>query len=217
MLHKRSIAGFAFPQSRFRVLSLRGIAKAHDVDVGTVDLGLADRELGRKTAAVGVQCNGFLGSEVRLRVIEAGRHLVQRCRQRLTLRQFRQQEGQAPADEILLAVPVYLLASAIDGSDMAGLAHRDDGVLDVVEDGLQLACCAFADFARERGRLFGHQLHGAHDAAALLVHVDVRFCNQGKQPIGVEPPVGGGRFVDLLLELAMHGGEGLLALPAIRE
>ena len=52
---------------------------------------------------------------------------------------------------------------------MTALVDRDDGVLDVVEDGLQVRGGLLANLAGERLRLVGHELHGAHDAAPLGV------------------------------------------------
>jgi hypothetical protein len=59
------------------------------------------------------------------------------------------------------------LARGIEGFDVARVVDRDDGVLDVVEDRLQMRCGLFADLPGQRLRLVGHELHGAHDAAPL--------------------------------------------------
>ena len=55
----------------------------------------------------------------------------------------------------------------IEGLDVAALVDREDRVLDVVENGLQVRGGLLADLARQRLRLVRHEPHGAHDAAAL--------------------------------------------------
>ena len=47
---------------------------------------------------------------------------------------------------------------------MAAVIDRDDRVLDVIEDGLQMRGGLLADFASHGLGLIGHQLHGAHHA-----------------------------------------------------
>jgi hypothetical protein len=55
----------------------------------------------------------------------------------------------------------------------AGSIDRDDRILDVVENCLQVRGCLLAYFASHGLRFIGHQLHGTHHAA----------------PFGIEPIV----------------------------
>jgi hypothetical protein len=76
-------------------------------------------------------------------------------------------EIERAAEDLRRRVAEDALARGIEGFDVAGVVDRDDGVLDVVEDGLQMRGGLFADLAGERLRLVRHELHRAHDAAPL--------------------------------------------------
>ena len=83
---------------------------------------------------------------------------------------------------------------------MADIVHRDDGVLDVVEDGLQVRGRLLANLARERLRLVGHQLHRAHDAAPLGVDAIVVRTDGLEQRLESRSPPRASRLRDLALE-----------------
>ena len=88
---------------------------------------------------------------------------------------------------------------------MAGVVDRDDGVLDVVEDGLQMRGGLLANLARERLRLVGHELHGAHDAAPLAVDPVVVRADGPEQRIEIRFAAAASRLRDLALEQGVQG------------
>ncbi len=83
---------------------------------------------------------------------------------------------------------------------MAGIVHRDDGILDVVEDGLQVGGRLLPNLARERLRLIGHELHRAHDAAPLPVDPVVMGADRPEQRIDIQLPAAPARLRDVALE-----------------
>ena len=102
---------------------------------------------------------------------------------------------------------------------MAALIDRDDGVLDVVEDRLQVRCGLFADLAGERLRLVRHELHRAHDAAPLRVDPIVMCADGLEQGRQIQLTAAGASLGHLALEqaievlllrrLAENGGRGI--------
>jgi hypothetical protein len=87
---------------------------------------------------------------------------------------------------------------------VAGFVDGDDDVLDVIEHGLQLAGGALAQLARQVGRLVGHELHRANDAAALVVGARVRALDGSQQPGEIDLAIRPQRVLDLLVEQSMH-------------
>jgi hypothetical protein len=78
-----------------RQLAIRGIAQADDVQRAAIQLRLADRELGGKVGAVGMQTERLVRSEIDLRVVESRGQLFELCRQRLLIGELREQESSA--------------------------------------------------------------------------------------------------------------------------
>jgi hypothetical protein len=87
---------------------------------------------------------------------------------------------------------------------VAGFVDRDDDVLDVIEHGLQLAGGALAQLACQVGRLVGHELHRANDAAALVVGARVGALDGSQQPGEIDLTIRPQRVLDLLVEQSMH-------------
>ena len=83
---------------------------------------------------------------------------------------------------------------------MADIVDRDDGVLDVVENGLQMRGGLLANLARQRLRLVGHQLHGAHDAAPFGVDPIVVRADDLEQRRKIQLAAAAARLRDLPLQ-----------------
>ncbi len=124
------------------------------------------------------------------------------------------------AEDFGVRVAEYPLAGGIEGLDVAALIDRDDGILDVVEDRLQVRCGLFADLAGERLRLVGHELHRAHDAAPLRVDPVVMRADGLEQGREIQLAAASARLGHLALEqtiemllrwrrLAENGGRGI--------
>ena len=190
MLDERAIARLAVAQRRFRSLAIGRVAQADDVQRAPIQLRLADGDLGRKVRAVGMQTERLVRREVDLRVVETRSELFELRRQRLFVGELRQQETQRTADDLGFGMTEDALPGRVDRRDVARLIDGDDDVLDVIEDGLQLARGAFAQLARESGRLVRHQLHRAYDAATLVVGARVRGLDGSEQPARSSSPSG---------------------------
>ena len=124
------------------------------------------------------------------------------------------QQVELLAADVVLAVAENALAGGIQRLDATGLVDRQDRVLDVVEDGLQLGGRAFAHLARERGGLVGEQPHRADDAAAFLVPFDVGAADGVQQLAQIELPAFLAGVVELLLEERMQAHRRKRSWPA---
>jgi len=97
------------------------------------------------------------------------------------------------------------LAGGIEGFDVAGIVDRDDGVFDVVQNGLQVRGGLLANLARERLGLIGHELHGAHDAAPFAVDPIVVGADRFEQRLDIQLAVPASCLRDLALEQVGSG------------
>ena len=73
----------------------------------------------------------------------------------------------------------------IERFDQSQLIDRNNGVLDVVEDGLQMRGGLLANLPGQRLRFVGHQLHGAHHATAFQIQAVVMIADGPQQPADV--------------------------------
>jgi hypothetical protein len=120
-------------------------------------------------------------------------------------RNIGEQECERAAQDLRRRIAEDALAGGIEGFDVTGVVHRDDGVLDVVQDGLQMRGGLLANLARERLRLVGHELHGAHDAAPLAVDPVVVRADRLEQRIEIQVAAAASRLGDLALEQLVQG------------
>ena len=169
VLDQRSIARLAVAQRGVGSFAIGGVAQADHEQRATIQHRLADRQLGGKVRAVGMQAERLVRREVDLRVVEARGQLFELRGQRLLLGELRQQEAERAAGDLRFRVTEHALPRGVERDDVAGLVDRDDDVLDVIEHRLQLARGALAQLACQVGRLVGHELHRANDAAALVI------------------------------------------------
>ena len=131
-----------------------------------------------------------------------------------------QQEIERTAENLGLRVAEDPLAGGIEGLDVPGVIDRDDGVLDVVEDRLQVRGALLADLPGERLRLVRHELHGANDAAPLGVDAVVMRAHDLEQRGQIDLAAAPARVGQLTFEqviqaplrwrrLAPNGGRGI--------
>jgi hypothetical protein len=204
MLDQRAVARLAVAQRGLGALAVGGVAQADDVHRAAVEPRLGHRELGGKVRAVRMQAEGLVRREIGLRVVEARRELLEFLGERLPGRELRQQEAERPSGRFGLDVAEHALAGRVQRNDVAGFVDGHDHVLHVIEHGLELAGRALAQLARERRRLVGHELHRAHDAAALFFGSAVGAVDRGDELLEVELAVGTRRVLHLLFQQPVH-------------
>ncbi len=183
---QRAIARLAFADRRFGQLAFGGFAHADDEELAAVEPHLAHADLGVEQVAVAVPALGLAGLEVVVGVLDGGRQFFERLDDAGAARQRRNQQVELLAAHVLFAVTENPLAGGVQRFDAARLIDRDDRVLDVIEDDLQLGRGAFAHLARERAGLVRQQPHRTHDALAFLVPLRVRLADGVQQLAQVE-------------------------------
>ena len=173
VLDQRPIARLAFADRCLGELAIRRVAQADDVDRAPVESHLAHADLGVEQRAVAVPAAGLARRQVELRVLDGFRKLVERAGEPRMAGQRRDQQVKPAIPHLGLVVAEHAFARRVHGLDAADFVDRQDRVLDVVDDRLQLHGGVFADFAR-RGRGFvGEQLHRPDDTAPLLVPLGI--------------------------------------------
>jgi hypothetical protein len=95
--------------------------------------------------------------------------------------------------------------------------HGHDGILDVVQNGLQVRRRLLTDLTREGLRLIGHELHGAHDAAPLRIEAIVMRADGGQQRTQVHLTVAIAGFGKLQLQQAIKALRFLRGCAANRD
>ena len=176
MLHQGPVARLALAHRLLGEMPLGDVADAHDVAVAPIEARLADRDFHRDARAFLGDAPGLMRGQIDVRVVDLRGAALEKL-ERPARVDVGQQEIERAAENLRLRIAEDALAGGIEGFDVAGVIDRDDGVLDVVEDGLQVRGGLLADLARERLRLVRHELHGAHDAApfridAIVVRAD---------------------------------------------
>ena len=111
--------------------------------------------------------------EVDLRVLDRLGEFVERFGDARPARERRDQQVELCAADVGFVVAEDALAGGVQRLDAAGLVDRQDRVLDVIEDDLELRGGTLANLARNGAGLVGEQAHRAHDAAALVVPLRV--------------------------------------------
>ena len=214
VLDQRPVARFAVAHGLFGHLPLGAVAHAHDVAVTAVQARLADRNFEGDPGLVLGTTPGLVCSEIDVGVVDGGRAALEEFHERfIDAVHVREQVVERASEDLRRHVAEDPFARGVEGLDVARIIDRDDGVLDVVEDGLQVGGRLLANFAGERLGLIRHDLHGAHDAAPLgLEHVVVAADRREQRP-QIELTVAPARFVDLTVEQAVEsqGGQGSVA------
>ena len=167
---QRPVTRFALAHSLLGIAPIRNVTQADDEDATAVHARLAHRDVSGELRAILVPTPGLVGCQIDMRVIEPRREPRQVVGHRPLVRRLGHEMIERAADDLCLAVAEDALAGGIESLDVPALIDRDDGVLDVIENGLQLGGRLLANFARERLRLIRHELHRTHDAAALLIY-----------------------------------------------
>ena len=166
---QRPVARFAFAHGLLGIAPIRDVTQADDEDATAVHARLAHRDVRGKRRAILVPTPGLVGRQIDMGVIEPRREPRQVVGHRSLLRRLGHEMIERAADDLCLAVAEDALSGGIESLDVPTLIDRDDGVLNVIENGLQLGRRLLANFAREGLRLIRHELHRTHDAAALLI------------------------------------------------
>ena len=198
MLHERAVARLALAHRLLGNMSFGDVADADDVAVAPIELRLADGDLDRDAIAALGPPPGLMRRQIHVGIVDLGREAFQKIA--LSARDVRQQEFERAAQDLRRRVAEDPLAGGIEGFDVAGVVQRDDGILDVVEDGLKVRGGLLPNLARERLRLVGHELHGAHDAAPLTIDPVVVRADGLEQRLEIQFAAPGSHFRDLALE-----------------
>jgi hypothetical protein len=162
--------------------ALGDVADADDVAVQATELGLADGDLDRDAAAAFHQTPGLSRGQVHVRIVNFGREALEVVAGMLRVH-VRQQQPHRAAENLGGGIAEDPLPGVIEGFDAPGVIDRNDRVLDVVENGLQMRGCLLANFASHGLRLVGHQLHGAHDATPFGIEPIVMRTDGFQEPI----------------------------------
>ena len=210
ILDESAVAGFAVADGDLGVLAVGRVAQADDEQLTLVQPHLADTEFGVEQRAVAVPAPGRVGRKVDLRVVQGLREFLQGRRDPRPARERRDQHVEAEAPHVRLLVAEDAFAGGVECLDTTALVNRQDRVLDVVEDGLELGRSGFAYLAREGAGLIGQPLHRSHDAPALVVPFRVSVADRLQQPPQIERAVLLSAFLELLLEQGVeaHGCDG---------
>src|SRR5450432_1564084 len=96
------------------------------------------------------------------------------------------------------------LTHRIAGFYAAGAIDRDDGILDVVEDVLDLGSGLRERVAGHLLRLGGEHLHGAHDAGTLIIQEVIVLADDADERVKIELAIGAPRLVQLALKDPIH-------------
>ncbi len=150
------------------------------------------------------------GREIDVGVVDLGGEALEKVAG--AARDVREQELERAAEDFRLGVAENALAGGIEGFDVAGIVDRDDGVFDVVQNGLQVRGGLLANLARERLGLIGHELHGAHDAAPFAVDPIVVGADRFEQRLDIRLAVPASCLRDLALEQLVQVGGRLRRL-----
>ncbi len=198
VLHQRSVARLTFAHRLLGEMPFGDVANADDVAVAPIEFGLADGDLDRDPVAALGTPPCLVRREVDVRIVDLGGQALEKVVR--AARDVRQQELERAAENLRLRVAENALTGGVEGLDVAGIVHRDDGVLDVVQNGLQVRGGLLANFARERLRLVGHELHRAHDAAPFTVDPIVVGTDSFEQRVDIQLAASVPRLRDLALE-----------------
>ena len=168
MLDQRPVARLALAHGLLGEMPLGDVADADDVAVAPVERRLAHGDLQSDPRPVLGQTPGMMRREIDMGVVDLGGTVLEKLDG--TAGRESPAAGSSRCGRNLgEGVAEYPLAGRIARLDVAAFIDRDDCILDVVENGLQVRGGLLADLAGQRLRLVRHELHGAHDPAALRV------------------------------------------------
>ena len=95
--------------------------------------------------------------------------MLQRRGDRLLLGDLRNQQIDAPADDLGLTEAKDAFAGRIEGADRAVLVDSEYHILDVIQNDLQVLGALLTRLTRHGARFIGHEAHRLDNAATLLV------------------------------------------------
>ncbi len=107
--------------------------------------------------------------------------------------------------DVALAHAEEALGGAVDALDAAEVVHRNDAVLDVVQDGLQPDHAFPLEALRHRRRLVGGEAHHGLEAGAVVLVGVVLAADDVDEPAQLHLAGGVGGFQQLLLQERVDG------------
>ena len=205
MLDQRPVARLALAHGLLGEVTLGDVADADDVAVAAVERRLAHRDFQSDAHPVLGHTPGMMRREVDMCVVDLGRTLLEKL-DAAARRKLGQQVAQGAAVDLGESVAEYALAGRIAGLDVAAFVDRENGILHVVENGLQVRGGLLANLTRQRLRFIGHEPHGAHDPAALGVDAVVVIAHALQERAHVELAAAGPRLGQLSFEKVVKAG-----------
>src|SRR5882724_11518822 len=118
-------------------MSFGDVANADDVAVQPVERGLADGNFDGDAASALDETPCLGRGQVHMRIVDLGRQALQ-IFTRISRVDVGKQTSQRAAENLRGAVTEYPFAGVIERFDETRIVNRDDGVLDVVENRLQV-------------------------------------------------------------------------------
>jgi hypothetical protein len=147
MLDERTVSRLALAHRLLRDMALGDVADADDVAFAPVEARLADGDLERDSGTVLGHAPDVVCGEIDVRIVDLGRAALEKLDGSLSPGLRQQIIDRAPED-LRGRVAENALARGIEGLDVAGFVDGDDGVLDVVENGLEVRGALLANLAR---------------------------------------------------------------------
>ena len=216
VLHEGSVARLAVADRLFGDAALRGVSNADDEAVAPAQARLADGDLHRDARPALAAAPGLERGQIHVGVVDLRSGAVQEPNQTarfpVAIRssgvrvpgQGRQQVVELTAENLRGRVAEYALTRRIEALDVATVVDGDDGILDVVENGLQPPGRLLADLARESLGLVRHELHGQHDAAPLGIQAIVMGADRLQKGVDIQLAAAPARLVELPFERAIQ-------------
>jgi hypothetical protein len=170
IVDERAIARLAVAQRMLCRVPLGDVAQADHEYVGAPVLRTADGDLGREQGAVDTRRHDFRRHASPAKRIARIGQFLEPERDRAVDRDARHQQVDAGAEQFRGWIAEGAVCLRIRAIDDAFAVRRDDDVLDVIEDDLQLGSALLRDFDAERARLVRHELHRAHHRSAFVIH-----------------------------------------------
>ena len=138
VLDQRAVARLALTDRGLGELAVRRVAQTHDIDRAAVEPHLAHADLGVEQRAIAMPAAGFARRQVELGVLDRFGELIERAGQPRMACQGRDQQVETSVADLGLVVAEHPLAGRVHRLDASDLVDGQNGVLDVIDDGLQL-------------------------------------------------------------------------------
>jgi hypothetical protein len=168
VLDQHAVARLAVLERLLRLRTLRGVADADDVGRAALALHRADQDLGWHQLAAAVPGYDLARRQVVMRRLLRGREFREYAGDVALRRDVGNQGVDEVRHHVGLAHAEKALGGPVHALDAAEVVHRDDAVLDVVEDGLEPHDALAFEPLRHRRRLVGGKAHHGFEAGAVV-------------------------------------------------